>query len=68
MGKAAFFLQTYLAQQWWRSIHGTNAPEIFEKIIKILNEKSYADIKRPNRNSKIFLIFQNIILNDKTFY
>ena len=44
-GKSCNLLQTYLAQQWWRSIHGTNGPEMFEMIITILNEKSYADVK-----------------------
>ena len=44
-GKSCILLQPYLAQQWWLSIHGSHGPDLFKKIIAILKEKSYDEVK-----------------------
>ena len=53
-GKSCGLLQSYLAQQWWKSIHGTYGPELFQKILPILKEKNYKDVKEHIKLFKYF--------------
>jgi hypothetical protein len=38
-------LPGYLAEQWYRSIHGKNCLLIFENVLKLLNKYSYDVVK-----------------------
>ena len=53
-GKSCDLLQPYLAEQWWKSVNGTYGPDLFEKIIKILNEKSFNEVNNQIENLKYF--------------
>ncbi len=53
-GKSCNKLQTYLAQQWWKSIHGDHGPTLFYKILPILKEKSYSTVKEEIKKRKYF--------------
>ena len=53
-GKSCGLLQSYLAQQWWKSIHGTYGPELFQKILPILKENNYKDVKEQIKLLKQF--------------
>ena len=53
-GKSCNLLQSYLAQQWWKSINGYFGPELFQKILPILKEKSYSEVKEEIKLLKYF--------------
>ena len=53
-GKSCNLLQTYLAQQWWKSINGCYGPVLFEKILPLLKAKSYMDVKSDIVTLKYF--------------
>ncbi len=53
-GKSCGLLQSYLAQQWWKSIHGTYGPELFQKILPILKETNYRDVQEQIKLLKYF--------------
>ena len=53
-GKSCGLLQSYLAQQWWKSIHGTYGPELFQKILPNLKENNYKDVKEQIKLLKQF--------------
>ena len=44
-GKSTKLLQTYLAQQWFKSIHGSQGPVLFLKILHVLKVKSLKTVQ-----------------------
>ena len=53
-GKSCHLLQAYLAQQWFKSLHGDFGPELFQLILPILKEKSYEEVKTQIKRLKYF--------------
>ena len=41
----AIRVDAYLAQQWFKSLHGDFGPDLFQLILPILKGKSYEEVK-----------------------
>ena len=52
--KSCHLLQAFLAQQWFKSLHGDFGPELFQLILPILKEKSYEEVKNQIKLLKYF--------------
>ena len=46
--------KAYIAQQWWKSINGYYDPDLFQKILPILTEKNYSEVKEEIKLLKYF--------------
>ena len=46
--------KAYLVQQWWKSINDYYGPDLFQKILPILREKSYSEVKEEIKLIKYF--------------